>query len=66
MPNPTNYSKSSPNASEYSDVNLSTDNLLLEDGTDFLLEDSNTLLLEESEKKPTNYAKSSPNATNYS
>ena len=67
-PNPTNYSKSTPNASNYNlTAATSTDILLLESGSKLLLENGVDNLLIESGKgvSQTDYTKISPNATNY-
>jgi len=54
--NPSGYTKESTvNKAEFSEVNFSTDNLLLEDGTDLLLENGDTFLLEDDMTRPVNY-----------
>jgi len=65
--NPTNYSKSSPNATNHGIVTRNIFYLLQESG-DFLLQEDGVakIILESGLVKTVNYSKSTPNATNYS
>jgi len=67
MPNPTNYAKTAPNASNYNGIIKNKFFLLLQDGVSFLLlqDGVSKLIFESSITNKANYSKTNPNPTNY-